>query len=91
MDEATSSVDTVTEARIQKGLSHVLAGRIAFVIAHRLSTIRAADRILVIDGGEIIEQGDHATLLGHKGHYYELYTQQRIGTTTDRDSGWMPG
>ncbi len=89
MDEATSSVDSVTESRIQAGLQHVLDGRIAFVIAHRLSTIRAADRILVIDGGRITEEGDHASLLALRGHYYELYLQQRVGSTTDRDSGWL--
>jgi ATP-binding cassette subfamily B protein len=89
MDEATSSVDTVTESRIQEGLQHVLDGRIAFVIAHRLSTIRAADRILVIDEGRIVEQGDHAALLRERGRYYELYRQQRVSTTTEKESGWI--
>jgi ABC-type multidrug transport system fused ATPase/permease subunit len=63
MDEATSSVDTETEQRIQQGLGNVLEGRIAFVIAHRLSTIRNADRIVVIEGGRITETGSHAELM----------------------------
>ncbi|MCL4250627.1 MAG: ABC transporter ATP-binding protein/permease [Anaerolineae bacterium] len=76
MDEATSSVDTLTEALIQRGMEQLMAGRTSFVIAHRLSTIRRADRILVIDGGRITEQGSHAELLRQRGHYYRLYTQQ---------------
>jgi len=76
MDEATSSVDTDTECLIQRGLANVLGGRISFVIAHRLSTIRSADRILVIDGGQIVEQGDHHDLIALKGRYYQLYTNQ---------------
>ena len=78
MDEATSSVDTETEARIQRGMANVLAGRIAFVIAHRLSTIRTADRIAVIEGGRISELGSHAELMAKMGHYYELYRQQSL-------------
>ena len=76
MDEATSSVDTLTEALIQRGMEALMKGRTSFVIAHRLSTIRRADRILVIDNGQIAEQGTHAELLKRKGHYYRLYTQQ---------------
>ncbi len=76
MDEATSSIDTETEALIQKGLHAILHGRISFVIAHRLSTIRSADRILVIDKGKIIESGSHSELIGHRGHYHALYTRQ---------------
>ncbi|GAB4396093.1 MAG: ABC transporter ATP-binding protein [Anaerolineales bacterium] len=76
MDEATSSVDTLTEALIQKGMENLMAGRTSFVIAHRLSTIKRADRILVIENGRIAEQGTHAELLRAKGHYYRLYTQQ---------------
>lgn len=76
MDEATSSVDTLTEALIQKGMEHLLEGRTSFVIAHRLSTIRRADRILVIENGRIAEMGTHAELLRNQGHYYRLYTQQ---------------
>ncbi|MEZ5559877.1 MAG: ABC transporter ATP-binding protein [Pseudomonadales bacterium] len=78
MDEATSSVDTETEQRIQQGLANVLEGRIAFVIAHRLSTIRNADRIIVIEGGHITESGNHETLMAARGHYYELYRQQSL-------------
>lgn len=72
MDEATSSVDTETEAAIQAGIDVLLQGRIAFVIAHRLSTIRNADQILVVHGGRIAEQGDHATLLRRGGYYAGL-------------------
>ena len=76
LDEATSSLDTETERRIQKGIEAVLEGRISLVIAHRLSTIRAADRILVIDGGRVIEEGNHAALLARQGAYAELYSRQ---------------
>ncbi len=76
MDEATSSVDTLTEALIQKGMERILSGRTSFVIAHRLSTIKRADRILVIEKGKITEMGSHAELIRQKGHYYRLYTQQ---------------
>jgi len=76
MDEATSSVDTLTEAQIQRGMEHLMKGRTSFVIAHRLSTIRRADRIIVIEGGQIAEMGTHAELLRQRGHYYRLYTQQ---------------
>jgi ATP-binding cassette subfamily B protein len=78
MDEATSSIDTETEQQIQAGLARVLAGRTSFVIAHRLSTIRAADRILVIEKGKIIEQGTHHDLLRQGGHYHDLYTEQSM-------------
>jgi ATP-binding cassette, subfamily B, bacterial len=76
MDEATSSVDTLTEALIQRGMEALMKGRTSFVVAHRLSTIRRANRIIVIDGGKITEQGAHAELLRVRGHYYRLYTQQ---------------
>jgi ATP-binding cassette, subfamily B, bacterial len=76
MDEATSSVDTLTEALIQRGMEALMKGRTSFVIAHRLSTIRRANRILVIENGKIAEQGTHAELLKLRGHYYRLYTQQ---------------
>ena len=76
MDEATSSVDTLTEALIQDAMESVMAGRTSFIIAHRLSTIRKADRILVIDDGRITEQGSHAQLIRQRGHYYNLYTKQ---------------
>ncbi|HNA88387.1 MAG TPA: ABC transporter ATP-binding protein [Anaerolineales bacterium] len=73
LDEATSSVDTQTEHVIQSALTILLKGRTSFVIAHRLSTITSADKIIVIDGGKIIEQGRHAELLDGKGRYYDLY------------------
>jgi len=76
MDEATSSVDTLTESLIQQGMDTLLQGRTSFVIAHRLSTIRRADRILVIENGRIAEMGTHRELLLERGHYYRLYTQQ---------------
>jgi ATP-binding cassette subfamily B protein len=76
MDEATSSVDTLNEALIQKGMEALMKDRTSFIIAHRLSTIRKADRILVIDEGKIAEMGTHAELLRRRGHYYSLYTQQ---------------
>ncbi len=76
MDEATSSVDTITEDLIQRGMDILMKGRTSFVIAHRLSTIKRADRILVIDSGRILEQGTHAQLIRAHGHYYDLYTKQ---------------
>ena len=74
LDEATASVDPLTEAQIQEGLELVLRDRTAIVIAHRLSTIRTADRIVVLKQGEIIEEGTHEGLLEQGGHYAELYT-----------------
>ena len=84
MDEATSSVDTETELRIQQGMKHVFQGRISFVIAHRLSTIRNATRIVVIDHGRIVETGSHLDLMGADGHYAALYRQQGLNETTRR-------
>jgi ATP-binding cassette subfamily B multidrug efflux pump len=76
LDEATSSVDTRTEAKIQQAMSHLMEGRTSFVIAHRLSTIRDADIILVMDKGRIVEHGDHERLLKQDGYYAELYNSQ---------------
>lgn len=76
MDEATSSVDTLTEALIQEAMEKLMQGRTSFVIAHRLSTIKRADRILVIENGRIAEAGSHAELIRARGHYYNLYTRQ---------------
>lgn len=76
LDEATSSVDTRTEIRIQKAMDNLMKGRTSFVIAHRLSTIRDADLILVMKDGDIIEQGNHEELMEAKGFYHELYNSQ---------------
>ena len=76
MDEATSSVDTVTEALIQQGMETLMRHCTSLIIAHRLSTIKRADRILVIEGGRIAEVGSHADLIRRRGHYYSLYTNQ---------------
>ena len=76
LDEATSSVDTVTERLIQNAIEKVMAGRTSFVIAHRLSTIRRSDLILVVSGGKIVERGTHKELMAQKGVYYNLYTRQ---------------
>ena len=76
LDEATSSIDTRTELRIQKAFSHMMQGRTSFIVAHRLSTIREADVILVMEDGHIVEQGDHKTLLKNNGLYAKLYNSQ---------------
>ena len=76
LDEATSSVDTRTETQIQRAMDNLMKGRTSFVIAHRLSTIRDADLILVMKDGDIIEQGDHDTLMRQGGFYAELYNSQ---------------
>lgn len=76
LDEATSSIDTETEAIIQNAVDNILKEKTSFIIAHRLSTIVNADRILVMKNGEIIEDGTHASLMKQKGYYYELYTHQ---------------
>jgi len=80
LDEATSSVDTRTEVRIQEALLRLMEGRTSFVIAHRLSTIRDADKILVVNGGRIIERGTHESLLADEGFYHKLYMSQFKGT-----------
>jgi ATP-binding cassette subfamily B protein len=76
MDEATSSVDTLTEGLIQRGMGAVMQGRTSIVIAHRLSTIKSADRIICLENGQIIEMGSHRELIQQRGHYYQLYTKQ---------------
>jgi len=76
LDEATSSIDTKTEQALQEGLDRLLKGRTSFVIAHRLSTIKNATRIMVVNDGQIVEQGSHDELMKIKGEYYELYTSQ---------------
>ena len=76
LDEATASVDTMTEAKIQDAMESVTAGRTCLMIAHRLSTVRNADMILVVRQGKIVEQGTHSQLLKKRGYYRELYTRQ---------------
>ena len=77
LDEATSSVDTRTERHIEHGMDRLMASRTTFVIAHRLSTVRNSDRIIVLEHGEIVEQGTHDELLRLGGRYYELYTGKK--------------
>ena len=76
LDEATSSLDSESEALIQEGLAYLMKGRTTFVIAHRLSTIRRADQILVVEAGRIVERGTHESLYALEGRYYDLYTRQ---------------
>ena len=75
-DEATSSIDTRTEQKIQNAFAKMMAGRTSFIVAHRLSTIQNADVILVMRDGHIIEQGNHETLLKQNGFYAKLYNSQ---------------
>lgn len=76
LDEATSSIDTETEILLQEGLAKLLAGRTSFIIAHRLSTIKNSSKIMYVDGGQIVELGNHDELMALKGKYYELYMSQ---------------
>ncbi|MBQ1516065.1 MAG: ATP-binding cassette domain-containing protein, partial [Lachnospiraceae bacterium] len=78
LDEATSSIDTRTEMHVQAGMDALMAGRTTFVIAHRLSTIMNANCIMVVEGGHIIERGDHNELIEAKGRYYQLYTGNAV-------------
>ncbi len=89
MDEATSSVDTETEQQIQRGMDELLNARIALIIAHRLSTIRNADRILVMEQGRITEEGPHSELIGLKGRYHKLYTQQSLFEMNKDEENWQ--
>jgi len=79
LDEATSSVDTRTEIKIQKAMGMLMQGRTSFVIAHRLRTIMGADQILVVDGGKIIEQGNHQQLMAQQGFYFRMFEVCRQG------------
>ena len=74
LDEATSSIDTRTEALVQSGMDKLMEGRTTFVIAHRLSTVRNSDAIICLDHGRIIERGNHDELIAKRGYYYQLYT-----------------
>lgn len=76
LDEATSSIDTLTEIRVQKAFKKLMKGRTSFIVAHRLSTIKESDLILVMNDGDIVEQGSHDELLKSKGFYYKLYNSQ---------------
>ena len=84
LDEATASVDTITEQKIQSAIDTIVHGRTSIVIAHRLSTVRNADLILVVDDGKIIEQGTHEQLMSRRGSYYRLYTRQYEDEATSR-------
>jgi ATP-binding cassette subfamily B protein len=87
MDEATSSIDTLTERLIQQGMEAAMRGRTSFVIAHRLSTIKRVDRILVIEGGRITEMGTHAELMRARGHYHNLYSRQFVDLELEEMAG----
>ncbi len=96
LDEATSSVDTETEQLIQQAIERVLADRTSFIIAHRLSTVRSSDRILVIERGRIVEEGDHDGLMRRRGRYHDLYRSQFARESLDLGiapggGGWYPG
>ena len=83
LDEATSSIDTHTEALVQKGMDKLMKGRTTFVIAHRLSTVKNSDCIIVLEKGRIIERGNHDQLIEKKGKYYQLYTGNTARITTE--------
>jgi ATP-binding cassette subfamily B protein len=91
LDEATSSVDTRTEIRIQEALLRLMKGRTSFVIAHRLSTIRKANQVLVIRDGKIVERGPHESLLAQKGFYYNLYMSQFKGINNRQPTSSING
>jgi ATP-binding cassette subfamily B protein/subfamily B ATP-binding cassette protein MsbA len=90
MDEATSSVDTTTENQIQRAVERLMDGRTSVVIAHRLNTVVSADNIIVLDRGEIVEQGSHEELLAKRGRYYELYSMQWAETNHSRECAAQP-
>ncbi len=85
LDEATASVDTETEKEIQKALDNLVRGRTTIAIAHRLSTLHKADRLVVLDRGEIVEMGSHDELMMREGAYFRLYQAQARNVDTDLD------
>lgn len=91
LDEATSSVDTETEKEIQKALDNLVRGRTTIAIAHRLSTLRRADRLVVLDRGQIVEVGNHEELMAHEGAYFRLYQAQARNVDTDMDDKYWTG
>ena len=90
LDEATSSVDTATEKEIQRALDNLVQGRTTIAIAHRLSTLRRADRLVVLDRGQIVEVGRHEDLMAREGHYYRLYQAQQRLAEADAAEGAQP-
>ncbi|HRP97926.1 MAG TPA: ATP-binding cassette domain-containing protein, partial [Rhodocyclaceae bacterium] len=90
LDEATSSVDTTTEKEIQKALDNLVAGRTTIAIAHRLSTLRKADRLVVLDRGQVVEIGAHDALMAAEGHYYRLYQAQARNVDAEPDEPPAP-
>jgi ATP-binding cassette subfamily B protein len=90
LDEATSSVDTATEKEIQRALDNLVQGRTTIAIAHRLSTLRRADRLVVLDRGQIVEVGQHEDLMAREGHYYRLYQAQQRLAEADAADGAQP-
>ena len=89
LDEATSSIDTSTERQIQVGLEQLLKGRTSFVIAHRLNTIVNSDKIVVLDQGQVLEEGSHEELLARQGRYHQLYTMQWAVESDPRAGEWI--
>ncbi|MCO5198566.1 MAG: ABC transporter ATP-binding protein/permease [Anaerolineae bacterium] len=87
LDEATSSVDTATEKQIERALDRLMVGRTSFVIAHRLSTIVGSDKIVVLDQGQIVEEGTHQELLAQRGRYFNLYTMQWAAQSAAQNNG----
>ena len=83
LDEATASVDTETEQEIQKALDNLVKGRTTIAIAHRLSTLNQADRLVVMEQGVVVEEGDHETLMARQGAYWRLYEAQAKGAEAD--------
>ena len=81
LDEATSSIDTRTEILIQSAFEQLMQGRTSFIIAHRLSTIQTADLILVMQNGQIVEQGNHQSLMKQQGLYYEMQQTRNVDET----------